>query len=252
MEIWKDVVGFEGLYQVSNLGSVKSIQRRVSFGHNSRIVPAKLLKPILSTSGYYKVALPRNTYIHRLVLMAFIGICDSKPHVNHINGIKTDNRLENLEWVTVKENLDHSKEVLGNKNYLKGKIGCNNPFSKKVIQINKVTGEIIKRFDSISDAERETGITGVSSSCIGKSNTAGDFIWIFEKNIHTINFRLDKYKKSIEAHKSVVQFDLNGFEINTFNSIPDAVKTTGLKYNRIYKCCSGERNHTCGFIFRYR
>lgn len=252
MEIWKDVIGYEGLYKVSNLGNVKSLDRIVPFGSTKRIVVGKILKPVLSTSGYNKVCLPENMYVHRLVLMAFVGLNESKTHVNHINGIKTDNRLDNLEWVTVKENLHHSKEVLGNENYLKGRYGNDNPFSKKVVQVDKITGDIIKRFDSIADAEKETGASGVSSSCIEKSNIAGGFIWVFESKIHTINSRIEKYKKSINSHRKVLQYDLNGNEIAIFDSISEAVRITGIKYTRIYKCCSGERSHTFGFVFKYK
>lgn len=201
IEIWKDIIGYEGLYQVSNFGNVKSLDRCVPFGTNHRIVKSKILKPILSTSGYSKVALPKNLYIHRIVLTSFVGICDLKPHVNHINGIKTDNRLENLEWVTARENLIHSKTVLGNVNYLKGKHGKDHPQSKKVIQINRMTGYVISNFDSIADAEKEVGVSGVSSSCIGKSNIAGNYIWVFEKDFSTIELRVAKYKKSLNRHK---------------------------------------------------
>ena len=100
-EIFKPIPGYEGLYEISNLGRVKSLKFS-----NERI-----LKPCLNNIGYPRVGLlkggaQKNKFIHRLVLLAFIG--ESELQVNHINGIKTDNRLENLEYCTASENIRHS------------------------------------------------------------------------------------------------------------------------------------------------
>ena len=106
-EIWKDVPNYEGLYQVSNLGRVKSL-------NYSRGSKEKMLKPKPNGNGYYYISLyknrtPKNKYIHRLVTLAFYG--ESKLTVNHKNGIKSDNRLDNLEYRTQSENNQHAYDT---------------------------------------------------------------------------------------------------------------------------------------------
>lgn len=108
MEIWKDVVGYEGIYQVSNLGKVKSLDRV----YNGRNLKSKVLKLTLNIYGYLRfTARKENTiktlFVHRLVLEAFNPILE-KLQVNHIDGIKTNNKLENLEWVSDSENKKHA------------------------------------------------------------------------------------------------------------------------------------------------
>lgn len=113
-EIWKQVAGYEGLYEVSNLGRVKSLGHYVEQanrwgGVSTRIYKGKFLHPFMDTNGYPIVTLSnKNIKVHRLVAEAFIPNPLSKYGVNHIDGVKNNNKQPNLEWASGKDNMQHA------------------------------------------------------------------------------------------------------------------------------------------------
>ena len=146
-EIWKDIKGYEGSYQISNLGRVKSLVRL----HVKKEV---ILTNTCDSNGYKMTTLTVNgfelkTSIHRLIAIAFIGNPHNKPQVNHINGIKTDNRIENLEWATSKENINHAWDT----GLTKRRLGKNSPNHKQIIDISN--NEI---YSSVKDAANIVGL----------------------------------------------------------------------------------------------
>lgn len=157
-EIWKDIPGYEGLYQVSDRGRVKSIARKISNGYAMVDRPERLLLPNTLAKGYFQVTLynviSRKCFqVHRLVAMAFIPNPQGYPQINHINGNKQDNRKENLEWCDNRQNQLHA-----------WKIGLQRPhFSgggapKKKVALLREDGSVERVFDSIRAAASFFGV----------------------------------------------------------------------------------------------
>jgi hypothetical protein len=168
-EIWKDVVGYEGLYRISNLGKIKSLRKNI------------ILKPVKNSRAYCQVTLSqgnkrKNYRINRLVAIHFIENTLNKPHVNHIDEDKENNRADNLEWCTPKENCNHgtgAKRCVQNRNFDNRR--------KKVLQYS-INGDFIKEWKSIYEISRvlNYNLSSISQCCHGKRKTSKRFVWKFK------------------------------------------------------------------------
>ena len=179
MEIWKPVVGYEGFYEVSNLGNVRSL----NWG-NRGITKNIYLKP--HNRGYLQVELHANGRrkmftVHRLVAEAFIQNEHGFPQVNHKDENKTNNAVDNLEWCTASYNARYSMEIhpdrVTNRNYVgNGKHKRRN--NKKIEQIS-MDGKLIKTWDNSREIFVKTGMSdwSISECCRGNRNKAYGFMW---------------------------------------------------------------------------
>lgn len=178
MEQWKIINGFEG-YEVSNQGNVRNVMTN------------RILKNRDHKCGYLQVVLYKDRkqkvkYVHRLVAEAFVPNPEGKEQVNHIDGVKTNNNIENLEWTTCSENIKHGFDIGVKRADIEhlNKIRDNNikvireKYSKPVQQYG-LQGNLIATFSSVREAERATGIchSAISRTCKGKYKQTGGFVW---------------------------------------------------------------------------
>lgn len=188
-EVWKDIdwVELSQDYQISNIGNIKNK------------TTGKILKPYLCRYNYYAVTLRDKNHkvvtyrVHRLVAKAFIPNPDNLPEVDHINTIKIDNRVENLQWVTRVGNcnnplsLKHLKEKMSDgRNYMCGRYGNLHHNSIPVIQLD-LGGNFIREWDCAADVERELGIcaSNIRNCCKGKLKSTGGYKWIYSTDWET-------------------------------------------------------------------
>lgn len=196
-EVWKAITGYEGYYEVSSLGRVRGIDRMVRF--QKGYVPGLKKGHIIAARSLNKYRLcqlwkdgkKENFKISILVARTFIPNTDNKTMVNHINGIKNDDRVVNLEWVTRSENAKHayvtgliksnafrSYQSTSNK---KGTLPC-----RPVLQLEISSGSIVNRFSSITEAAKSLrySASAISMAARGKLNKYKNHVWVYDLERH--------------------------------------------------------------------
>ena len=217
MEEWKDISGYEGLYQVSNHGRVKSFRRK----------EPHLLSTCVGKHGYRVVLLyngngqRKNERVHRLVAQAFIPNPNGYPYINHKDEDRTNNHVDNLEWCTAEYNINYGT--------CKERISLSNG-----IHILKydLDGNFICEYQTMTEAERFEGIdhANICMCCKGKISHCNNYIWIYKGDEHTIQERVKRVKNLLIHPRKVKMYDRNGNYIRTYNSVLQASKTSGDSY----------------------
>lgn len=251
-EEWRPIPNFEGLYEVSNLGNVDSLNYHMT-------KKRKRLKARLDIHGYYWVCLfnkqkVKRFKIHRLVALCFIQNPDNLPCINHKDENRQNNRVDNLEWCTYQYNNTYGSRIekVNEKKYI------------PVIQLTK-DGDFVARYKSIRDAAYANGLENgnICAACIGKRDFAGEYRWRYEneeKHQKAIEKRENRKETKIKKCKArttklskpVLQFSIDGIFIKEYNSIREAETETGLYAGNIIDCCKRRQKTTHGYIFKYK
>lgn len=254
-ELWKDIgvykgVDFTGMYMISSKGRFKSLDRTIT-DKSGRIyhIKGKEMIPFPNSFGYMKVTICKNSKMYEarincLVALAFIPNPNNLPQVNHIDEDKSNNDVNNLEWVTCKENCNHGTHA--------ERVGIGH--RKSVVQLS-MNGKFIKEWRCIKDAE-EYGFTkgGISQVVSGHRKTSGGFIWMYTEKYKNISqeelSKIVEEVKKAPIPKKVVQMDNNGNVVKVWDSL-GSVKDGGFSIKTTMRCIKGKIDTYMGYKWCY-
>lgn len=256
-EEWKDCVGYEGLYQISNYGRVKSLDRLVwnRFQYVER--SGRMMKLQIDRYGYMRVCLLKNRkktfeQVHRLAAIAFIENPNNYPQVNHKDankknnfvGTKENNYLDgNLEWCTNQQNMEHAHQHI-DFNYI----------TRPVLQIDIENHIVIKKFNSIQDASREISDnpSNIWKACNFDNDSAKGYRWRFDDGSYNIGdyVELPKLFHPSTRKRKVAQIKDN-IIIAIYDCIMDAARDNDCIDSAIGSCCKGKIGQHHGYQWAY-
>lgn len=238
-EIWKPIKGYEGYYEVSNLGRVKAKQRVVCRGNIRQPVRERILKAGGSALSYPTVQLFKNGEskrytVHRLVAEAFIPNPDNLQEVDHINSIRNDNHIENLRWVSHQGNMRNPttmklmrERVYNNEESLNKRLATrirngSRTAQKRVFQYD-TNGTFIKEWESSTDVEKELGYNRRTvCECARNKKYGYGYLWSFHKET------MKKHAPYSVQNKKIIQLNMDDSFVKEWESIKSAEKSLGI------------------------
>lgn len=241
-EIWKNIPGFEGWYQASSLGRIRSLDRYVNYKNISQAIRrGKVLSPKTSNKGYLEVLLIMNDQkhykrVHQLIASAFLSNPNGYKSINHINEIKTDNRPENLEWCTDSQNKHAYNE------------------RRITIFQYSLKGKLLKVWHSMTDAAKSINgdRTGIYHCCVGSlsngqaKKTYLGYIWSYR----TLTEEELKERALDKNPTPVLQLDMFGNIVGSYKSTVEAAKAVGCNPSAITMAVKGMRKNIKGYQWR--
>lgn len=235
-----DVLGYEKLYECSNTGIIRSIDRVIKCKDGkTKHLKGRILRQSKSKNGYLMVALSSNgvvksSNVHRIVCKSFLENIFEKSDVNHKDGNKSNNNISNLEWATSSENCVHAYDNGLTRN------------RRAVLEFD-LNGAFIKEYESISEAARckLVSVSSIFNACNGRSRMSSDSQWRFKGDNIEVK-RIKKYSKGV----SVVMTSKNGDQ-TVFDSIKEASEKTGAHKEGIFNVCNNKSKNAGGSSWRY-
>lgn len=249
-EEWRPVVGYEGLYEVSNFGRIVACEK---IDKSGILRKRKILKPC-KRKGYCIIGLGtvgnrKTRSVHRLVAEAFIPNPQNFPQVNHKDENKSNNNIDNLEWCTNDYNIHYGSGIIRK--------------SHGVVQLSK-SHEIINKYNSILEASKKTGIakTSIYNAAHGRQNSAGGFLWMYisvgkrnnsENVIKSRNEEKWRNRQAAYIHRKshIEQYNSIGEKICEYKNVKDAAVKLGVSNTTVIRACAG-KGRCKGFYLKYK
>lgn len=236
-EEWRDVVGYEGLYKVSNLGRVKSLDRIVNNNGGKRVINKKIMCQQSNGNGYLIVQFCKNNhsvkkYVHRLVCEAFIGKIGDLE-INHIDKCKSNNNVDNLEICTRSYNYEYSKDdILA--------------ATQRKCYMYDENGVFVKEYQSITEAARDNklSLSTIIGSCTSHRKKGSKIHFRYEQ---TDNIDIQDRKR-----RKIWAYNINGDFVREYKSATEAAELLCVKENTIVCACCGKIKTCKGYILKYR
>lgn len=225
-EIWRDVIGYEGLYQVSDKGNVKSLDIMRNGKTKKYLIKGQVLKKSITNWGYHRAALYKDRKrqyfkVHRLVAIAFIDNSEDKPQVNHIDGDKLNNNLNNLEWSTRIENMQHARTT-----GLMPNVSTSTYFI-----IKDDLGHIISQYDSIASFCKESNMSnGKLFQTLTNNKVDFEMIHNIDSSL-PLNLKLNAFVKSAKYFPIAV-YDEDMLLLAMYSNIASMCRHTGIPEGR--------------------